>query len=449
MKRLSLLAASLLGFAATAIAAQAPSPSSVRAPEADDRPLSPATFGAKPDDAVDDSDAFNAMVRQASATGRPIHIPRGVYLLDRPLSIGSNVTIVGQPGATLRAGPNLHDRAMVQSAIFSAGTGHYAQAKISLRGLTFDGGDRPLAGPTFLVMLFSVDGLAIDDCVFQHHGFGLLAIGGGRNIALARDHFQFWGRTAPTHEGGPGLWLAGNAIAGDETPTQTVRAADLDFHDSQWSAIYLFARDAVLRGGTIRNVREAGIYGQGLGHAGRSSPPDSVTTHVEISGYTISHVVRKDVSASGIEIGGDGLSIHDNVIFDTEDAGIKLNWPLHDAAIVHNRIYDTVKGRSESPAWKTVDTYGQITALQWQGSAVDGLVIRANVIGQPGLKPVAAYAIKLHSLGAADHMAAVDISGNDVTQGYAAAPFGFLNTPLVPAQMPASIHDNAGAARAR
>jgi hypothetical protein len=405
-------------------------------------------FGAIANDDIDDAPALNRMAAQAATTGRPATIPAGTYILNSTLLIRSNLTIIGVGNPVLKAGPRLPPTAgIVWPQSFTAGTGRYAQAHVTLRGLTFDGGGRPFAGQTYLVQLVSIDGLTVTDCLFQNYHYGLLAIGGSRAVTLRRDRFRNWGRADVSSEGGPALWLAGNPLQGDLTPTTGVRAYDLDFRDSEWAAIYLFARDAIFAGGTIRNTKEGGIYSHGVdaGCATTYCKPHSVTNGVEISGYTISHVRRKYIQSAGFEMGGTGLNIHHNIVFDTDGAGIELNWPIAGAKVANNIVYDTVKGSGADPAWKIFDNYGQIELLQ-RGAPIRNVTITANHIGKAGVKPIARHAIKLDSLQANDRMTNIVATGNDVRFGFARAAYGFFQTPLVPTDRRSRLAGNVGAA---
>ena len=110
-------------------------------------------FGVWPGALDDQSRAFARMLDKASASGAPVFLPPGDYVVSN-IRLPDGICIIGVPGATrIVYGGNGY--------LFAAGDA----ARIELTGLVIDGANRPLGDQAqALVEMRRVSGLAIDRC---------------------------------------------------------------------------------------------------------------------------------------------------------------------------------------------------------------------------------------------------------------------------------------------
>lgn len=149
-------------------------------------------FGAAGDGATDDADAFD----RAIASGRPIYLPQGDYLLSRGIELGADTALLGLHCSTTRLklvddASGFGDRAAPAAmlAVPPGGRNH-------ISGICFDGG----RNPGVIVADWRGDPASImEDCLF--------AFGGHGEVRKGRDRLH----DVYLHDGGAGvfknLWI--------------------------------------------------------------------------------------------------------------------------------------------------------------------------------------------------------------------------------------------------
>lgn len=379
----------------------------------------------------------SSYVQTALDEGVPLLVPDGNFMMGNAVKLGSNtsLTSVSAPGrAVFMALPGMTAPVMIDVNVSSSGTGIYAQSNITIDGVTFDGNSRSLSDFKFLLRLLSIDGLAIRNCKFQNNLYGLVGIGGCRNVSLHGCEWTNWGKSTATPEGGPALWLAGNPTSNDDTPTTQVRGSNLYFHDGRWAACYDFSNDSVFVGVNIINTMESGFFNQ-------LNSPDGLSISHVYTGFTVENVQRQYISSAAFEIYADHTTISNFSINGTDDAGIKINSRTDGIIVTDGHVWNAV--RHGGGIFPTYNNYGQIQCIQLPGQTSRNITINNVTIGKTGVTPFSRYAIAVHSQDTGRYQN-VKITGNNVVNGYTTAPFNLDGVDLLN-DVTSAICDNIGA----
>ncbi len=131
----------------------------------------------------------------------------------------------------------------------------------------------------------------ISDCKFGNTAYMALTLGAAFNCRVVDNEFYGCGKAEETVEGGPALWIG---------PVGTTQSSDIwvernNIHDCEWAGAYLTGSGIHANHNSIRWCKEAGFFG--------------ALTKSELTGNIINRISRKHISASGIEIGGFGVTI--------------------------------------------------------------------------------------------------------------------------------------------
>jgi hypothetical protein len=213
-----------------------------------------------------------------------------------------------------------------------------------------------------------------------------------------------------------------------------VRIYDLDFAEADWTAILCYARDFVIDNVTIQDVHEGGIFTKGAqtGQAEHVVAQDGV-----VSNFTVKGVRRRDIAACGFEGGGRNIAVRNFVISDTDDAGVKINWPSDNVTVENGIVFDAAKDGVNFP------NYGQITLFQKDGFTNKDVTVRNVTVGKPDLDPVATYAVRVNALDTQNYES-LHIIGNNLRNGYASQPIFFNSGVLKPDDPVSRIAGNLG-----
>jgi hypothetical protein len=213
-----------------------------------------------------------------------------------------------------------------------------------------------------------------------------------------------------------------------------VRIYDLDFAEADWTAILCYARDFVIDNVTIQNTHEGGIFTKGAqtGQAEHVVAQDGV-----VSNFTVKGVRFRDKAACGFEGGGRNIGVRNFVISDTDDAGVKINWPSDNVTVENGVIFDTAKDGTNFP------DYGQVTLFQTDGFTNRDVTVRNVTVGKPGLNPVATYAVRVNALDTQNYES-LHIIGNNLRNGYGSQPIFFNSGVLKPDDPVSRIAGNLG-----
>lgn len=377
--------------------------------------------------------------------GKPLLVPAGTYPMSTVIKFRSGTALraMGAPGSVIftplasAAGKNLID-----PFDSSDGTGTYAQTNVLFEGLTFDGGAITAGTDQFMLRLFSVDGLTIRGCKFLNHKFGFLGIGGCRNVNIEGCEFTTWGVYPLSGTAGPiAVWLAGNPVGGDDTPTSRARVTNCCFHDGYGPAIGDYSTDSIVADCTIEDVTECGVYSER--YNGGSASADNEALRHTISGCRINGVRRNAISAAGIEIAASGATITGCSITDTDDTGIKIYSKANDITVTGCHIWDVVK---QQASYATYTDYGHITLINMASQDMAGITITGCRIGDSLVAPTARYAVTMTNLNGAGHyISALNVSYNNLSNGYTLSPFYEHQTPVSATDITSAICDNIGA----
>jgi hypothetical protein len=368
-------------------------------------------------------------INDAADDKAAVYFPPGTYALNQPIRVKSGTTLlgVGRPVVKAHADLAAGQRLIEVSTWTAGGDGNFASSDVTLQGIVFDGNDRSNTSD-FLALFYSIDRFSVIDCEFRNYQYGLLGVGGCRSVTLRGLRFRDWG--SETQTAGPALWVAGSLA--DNNPTSRVRGYDLDFQHGQWSAMYIFCRDFVFDNVTIEDVKEGGIYTTGAGHLG--TPANQSTENGVFSNFRINGVGRMDIAASGFEGGGFNIALRNFTINDTDDAGVRVNWPAEDVTIENGQIWNSVR---QQATYSTFTNYGQVTLLQQTGFTFKNVTVRDVTIGKPGVTPLARYAVSVIGLGP-EVMQNIVLWPNDTRYGGTLKPVWFSPAGVAPSAAPAN-----------
>ena len=263
-------------------------------------------FGAVGNGIADDTAAVQAAL--VAAAGRSLYIPNGTYLCGA-LIVYSGTTIYGDDPTTsiLKAQPTLGISTPLLRNQNTSGTAYvYTDKGIQVRNLGFNGnnlGNR-LEG---LVAFSKVEDGVFDNCrVFDIKYIGLV-LAGCLSFAVNNSFFINCGNTVVTIEGGAAIWFG---PAADTTISFDISVTENTFQSNNWSAIYANANRVSIIGNYMVGNKESAVYMTGS---------NNIVSNNWISNQTI-----KYISASGLEIAGDNVTITGNYIGDTDSDSISL-----------------------------------------------------------------------------------------------------------------------------
>ena len=390
-------------------------------------------------------------IQDAIDDGYPIVAPNGLYPMASAIKLktGTSIRSLGASGgAIFQAKSTMTAPVLFDVNDLSDGTDVWAQSNILLDGITLDGQSRTISSDAALLRFYSVDGLTLRDCTFKNQLYSLVALGGCRDVSLSGLRFRNWGKTAVTAEGGPGLWIGGNTVGGDDTVSSRIRGYDLDFSGGEWAAVYDFSSDSEFFGVNIEDVKESGFYYQG-NWSGNTAVDGQPRRHL-YSGFNIKGVTRKNISSAGLEIAGDSCIVTNFNISDTEDAGLKIEMLSRNVSVSQGHIWDTVlAGDSGHPNYfATYATYGQIQLIQAEDIVNHDVSITGVTVGRTDVAAVADYALRISNSNPTPtlYWQHLSITGNNFTHGYSVSAISVQSGAIDPADTTSAICDNIGAA---
>lgn len=184
-----------------------------------------------------------------------------------------------------------------------------------------------------------------------------VAIGGCKNVLLESCEFDLNGNPTVTAEGGSAIWLG--ATGGSETYDVTL--SNVHAHNNEWSVLYGNATRVTVINPNWHDNKESSAF------------CNSTARDIQFIGGVIRNVVRKNISASGIEFGGDGLTV-DGTIIDTCDANaIALTDPKNVDILPGTKTRNCRRDAGTFPTASHID----IISL----SAANGQPQNINIIG--------------------------------------------------------------------
>jgi hypothetical protein len=243
-----------------------------------------------------------------AATGKSLYLPAGTYLCTQ-LTIYSGTTLFGDSPATtiIKANASLGSGTSLFKNLNQSGTAYvYVDKGISVSNIQFDGAN---LGPRTaeLVSFGKVNDLNINNCQIYNVQYIGMALSGCLAATIVGCSFTECGNDSVSAEGGAALWTG---AAGDTTPSFDVSVTDCSFTNNNWSAMYATGSRLSIIGNYLSSNRESGIFMTGNNNI--------------ISNNWISGQVKKNISASGIEVGGVQHVISGNFIGDCDNDCISL-----------------------------------------------------------------------------------------------------------------------------
>lgn len=257
-------------------------------------------FGAVGDGVTDDTTAFN------SAPSGIVHIPAGTYLLAGWVP-KSNTTYRLSSGATLTQANN-------GASIVALANG---AKNITFRGGTFLGLATSSAGA---ISIFDTQGAAyrndlrIDSCTFDNFGGMALVLGGAKGWSVRGCIFR---KTAQLNipsgtSSYPAIWCSDNQTPGSFDRSSDGLIEGCVFEDMYWSGVYALGLQISIRNSQFRNTRESAIF------------ISQFAERISVTGCSIDGTTMQNISASGVEVGGDHIDVSGNRITNCGAYGVSI-----------------------------------------------------------------------------------------------------------------------------
>lgn len=287
-------------------------------------------FGATGDGVTDDTVAMqNALT---AATGKTLYIPAGTYLCTG-LIVYSGTHMYGDSPATsiIKAKSTLGATTPLLKNPNQTGTAYvYTDKGISVSNIKFDGNN---LGPRTaeLVSFAKVEDLNITNCYVYNVQYIGIAIAGCVAVGVNNCLFTECGNDSVLAEGGAAIWMG---PAADTTISYDVSVSESSFISNNWSAMYANGNRLSIIGNYLVNNKESGIFMTGS---------NNVISDNWISGQT-----KKNISASGIEAGGNYHTINGNFIGDCDDYCIALT-DTQFVTVTGNSLYNPRRDSASFP----------------------------------------------------------------------------------------------------
>jgi parallel beta-helix repeat protein len=265
-------------------------------------------FGAKGDGVTDDTVAINRALTDGA--GKEVYFPTGTYSISSTLVIQSNTRLagVGQGGSVIKLSTGFPAASAGLANANSGGTPNtYYDNNIEIIGLRFDGNSNATRTGNFVEFAKTQD-CVVSECEFINHTYICIAIGGSRNVKVYKNTFKNNGRPKPSTVSTPCVWTA----TGYHGIPKDIYVDHNTFIDNNWSCSYFMPTGGSFSFNYCLNNGESGVFTNDTGK------------DISYIGNTIIGQTRSNISASGIETGGNNLIISGNNIQNCAADGISL-----------------------------------------------------------------------------------------------------------------------------
>lgn len=371
-----------------------------------------------------------SMIRAAYAdnpTGRPLYLQSDLKL-DDTFKAPDNFIIDMQGKGSIGASKYLPDGAfLIDRNTIPSGTG-VRSGNFEIRRGFIRGANRNMAttaGYVSLMRLIKYDRVVIDNNRFRDHRYIIASIFGCNNVTVSDNWFRNWGRQdgtpGPGFQGGMALIVS--SFATDDTPSINVDIHGNKFHDGNWTAISCYAQDFSIHDNIIWNVKEAGIFGY------RARPGDASSNNAargNINDNKISHVRTAAVTASGVEIGGLGVTVESNGFFDLDASAVDVLDGSKDVIVRNNNARDAVR---DNVTYLQRGAYSMLTSNDTAEQPTD-VVFDGNTHRDSATPKICPYGFSLRSIGSSPvptPALGLVVCRNDFKDGYLTAPVNIVN----------------------
>jgi parallel beta-helix repeat protein len=254
----------------------------------------------------------------SKSTGQSLYFPAGTYTFSSTLNIPSNITLMGDgSGKTIFLADKDYDpNASLVKAQSQA-------SAININGITFDGGDNPRKGTSALVELGYTSDLNFTNSAVQNTQYIGLDLGGAQNATVQGSLFTNIGNPNHSVNGGSAIYVGGEG----ENQAKNINVVGNTFKDNNWSAAYFMPDGGQFSNNTCVNNGESTLF---MNHTGKN---------VTIANNTIDGSRRMDISASGLELGGQNLKVYGNTITNAGSDGITLT-DVSNSQIENNNLFN-------------------------------------------------------------------------------------------------------------
>lgn len=200
-------------------------------------------------------------------------------------------------GATIKAISTLPTTSpLMINATTGGAVDTYADQNIEIHGGIFSG--NTTARTNALLAMLKVKYIRVYGTRFTGNKYQAVSIGGCSDVVLRDVELDNNGNPVVTSEGGSAIWLG--ATSGSETYDVTLD--NVHAHDNNWSVLYGNAKNVTINNPKWINNKESSSFFNGS------------ALNIKFVGGRISGITKKNISASGIEFGGDGLTVIGTVI---------------------------------------------------------------------------------------------------------------------------------------
>lgn len=240
-----------------------------------------------------------------------------------------------------------------------------------------------------LVDFFKCGDLRFENNRIQGPKYRCMLLWGCKRAWILNNRFSDFGKAAVTAEGGAAVHVTAHS---DGSLSEDIWIEENWINDGEWSGIVATGNRIHILNNNIFSVKEAAIFGE--------------ANDMNVVGNFIEGITKKDISASGIELGGDYITIEGNTIGDCDNCSIALT-DVQNAMVAVNRMHNA---RRDSV---TFPTGAHIVVLSQSASPNQPRDITITGNHAVDYSSPSTAAVRIEGSGAGAAMANIYIHGNN------------------------------------
>ena len=279
--------------------------------------ISVASYGAS-GNGTDQTTAIQAALN--AGAGKTVYFPAGTYLVSSTLTVPANTRLLGD--SVLQNTVIKATSALTASSSMFTSTGN----NVYFQKIIFDGNNN--SGRTIALLSFNGNRyLYLIQCIIQNTSFMGMAAGSCRDVRVWGSKFESCGIFGSAGDlqpvSSPAFWT--DTIAG--IPSQDVYIEKCLFLNNRWSAAYFMPTGGIFKDNLLVNNLESGVFS------------NENANSLLIENNYIYKQTRRNISSSGLELGGNNHTVRNNTIHNCGADGISLS-DVSGCTVEYNTCYD-------------------------------------------------------------------------------------------------------------